>query len=295
MTVLIVDGIEISGFSDEIAPELDEQLAVVTRLGMRYISLRAADGKNIAQYTPEEAERTLRPRLEKAGVRVSSLGSPIGKVRLDDEEGYSLQIRQLESLCAVCRLLNCRYIRVFSFYIPEGRDPDSCKEEVLEKMRCFVEIAQRNEVILIHENEKEIFGDIARRERALLDEIHSPWLCCAFDFANFVQCGEDPRACWDILHDQVAYIHIKDALRDTGDIAVCGRGDGQIAPLLRRAIREDGYRGFLTLEPHLVLFDSLQGLETKDARAIIGENQARDGADGYRMQFEALCAILREI
>ena len=66
-----MEKIMISGFSDEISADFDEQLKVVSELGMEYISLRTADGKGIAEYTAEEAEEKLLPRLRAAGVRIS--------------------------------------------------------------------------------------------------------------------------------------------------------------------------------------------------------------------------------
>ena len=54
-----MEKIMISGFSDEISADFDEQLKVVSELGMEYISLRSADGKGIAEYTAKEAEEKL--------------------------------------------------------------------------------------------------------------------------------------------------------------------------------------------------------------------------------------------
>lgn len=290
-----MDGIWISGFADEISNDLDEQLSTVRQLGMRYISLRSADGKNVADYTPEEAATALLPRLKAAGVGVSSLGSPIGKIGVDDAGAYEKQLGQLERLCEICKLLDCRYIRVFSFFIPEGRDPEAYRDTVLEKLRGFESVARKHGVILLHENEKDIYGDTADRCLTLLKETGGPCLRAAFDFANFVQCGEDPVRAWDMLHEYVAYIHIKDAVSGSNENVVCGTGEGHIPELLQRAIRDEGYRGFLTLEPHLVLFDALQSLEQKAAADVIKENKAKDGADGYRMQYEALQGILSRI
>lgn len=78
--------VKISGFSDEISSDFTEQLRVVRDLGMNYISLRSADGKGIAEYSAEEVERELIPRLKKTQVNVSSIGSPIGKVSIEDRE-----------------------------------------------------------------------------------------------------------------------------------------------------------------------------------------------------------------
>ncbi len=289
------DGILISGFADEISSEFDAQLKTVTGLGMKYISLRSADGKGIADYTVAEIEEKILPRLKAAGVGVSSIGSPIGKVGIEDEEGFAKQLSQLEELCKICKVLDCRYIRMFSFFMPGGKDPADYREAVLAKMQKFIDVAEKYDVILIHENEKDIYGDIGSRCLDLMESLKSPCLKSAFDFANFVQCGEDTEQCWDMLKDYVVYFHIKDAVTKGKENVVCGTGEGKIKLLLDRAINQRGYRGFLTLEPHLVLFDSLASLETAAAEKIIKENKAKDGAEGYTMQYNALCGILKEI
>lgn len=289
------DRILISGFADEISSDFTKQLETVTKLGMSYISLRSADGKGIADYTEAEVKETLLPRLEQFQVKVSSLGSPIGKVGVEDEEGFEKQKKQLEELCRISRLLDCRYIRMFSFFIPEGKNPEDYRDTVLKKVREFLEIAKKYDVILIHENEKEIYGDTGTRCKELLDAMGDAHFQAAFDFANFVQCGEDTEVCWELLRPYIAYIHIKDAVTANQENVVCGTGEGKIALLLKRAITEEGYEGFLTLEPHLVLFDSLASLETTEAENIIKENKAKDGAEGYAMQYHALCNILDQI
>ena len=286
--------IVISGFADEIDPQLDVQLKVVRELGMEYICLRAADGKGIAEYSVEEIRESILPRLKEANVKVSSLGSPIGKIDIDDDEAYGQQLKQLDTLCQICNLLECKYIRMFSFWMKE-KNPDEWKDEVLRKLRGFADVAAKYGVILIHENEKDIYGDIGSRCKVILDELASPCFKAAFDFANFVQCGEDTAVCWEMLKEHVAYIHIKDAVAGKNENVLCGTGDGKIPQLLSKAIREDGYEGFLTLEPHLVLFATLQSLEIVDATEVISENKAKDGAEGYTMQYNALRDILNNI
>ena len=284
----------ISGFADEIDPQLDVQLKVVKDLGMEYICFRAADGKGVAEYTLDEVKERILPRLNAAGVKVSSLGSPIGKIDIDDDAAYEKQLAQLDTLCQICNLLDCKYIRMFSFWML-NKNPDEWKDEVLKKLRGFAEIAAKYDVILIHENEKDIYGDTAARCAGLLDELASPNFKAAFDFANFVQCGENTAECWELLKEHVAYIHIKDAVAGKNENVVCATGDGQIPEILKKAIREDGYEGFLTLEPHLVLFATLQSLEVVDATEVISENKAKDGAEGYAMQYNALKDVLAAI
>lgn len=289
------ENIHISGFSDEISSDFTKQLETVTALGMNYISLRSADGKGVAEYTVDEVREKLMPRLAQYGVKVSSIGSPIGKVGVEDEEGFEKQLVDLDRLCEIAKMLDCRYIRMFSFFIPEGKNADDYRDVVIEKLRRFDEIAQKHGIVLLHENEKDIYGDTAARCKVIFDALASPHFRAAFDFANFVQCGEDTEKCWELLRPYIEYIHIKDAVTDDKENVLCGTGEGKIRQLLTRAIRDEGYTGFLTLEPHLVLFDALQSLETEDAKNVIKENKAKDGAEGYAMQYNALKEILDAI
>jgi len=162
-------------------------------------------------------------------------------------------------------------------------------------MRGFLQIAKNYGIILIHENEKDIYGDTGMRCKNLMEALSDPCFLSAFDFANYVQCKEDPVECWDLLKNYVAYIHIKDAVVSNKENVVCGTGEGRIKEILERAILKEGYEGFLTLEPHLVVFDALSDLELADAKNIIIENKAKNGAEGYAMQYYALCGILETI
>lgn len=290
----MIQKLKISGFSDEIASDFNTQLAVVSDLGMKYISLRGIDGRNVGDFTVEEIKESVLPRLVKEGIGVSSIGSPIGKIYVQDEEGFVKQQIMLIRLCGICQLLNCPYIRIFSFYIPKDKEPDDYRDEVIAKIKLLAEIAERYDVVLLHENEKDIYGDISRRCKEMLTEVSSQHFKAIFDFANFVQCGEDTQACYELLKDDIAYIHIKDAVSTDHENVLCGTGEGKIPSILAQAI-SGGYNGFLTLEPHLVLFDSLKDLELEAAEDIIKDNKGLDGAEGYKLQYEALKEILRTI
>ena len=284
----------ISGFADEISSDFSKQIQVLNKLGIGYMSIRGVDGKNIGDYTLEEIEQSIVPRLEAGKIKISSIGSPIGKIDVDDEEAFQQQKRMLETLCQACKLFECDYIRVFSFFISEDKNPDDFKAVVIRKMQEFVAIAKEYGLILLHENEKDIYGDIGRRCKTLIDTINSPNFKGIFDFANFVQCQEDTRACYELLKDDTIYIHIKDAVYIDGDNVLCGTGDGKIQELLTDFIA-DGYEGFLTLEPHLVLFDSLKDLENKEATEVIKSNKAISAEEAFGMQYRALQDILKTI
>lgn len=289
------ENIKISGFADEIDPNFDAQLECVTSLGMKYICLRSIDEKSVAEFSIDYINDTVLPKLNQYGVGISSIGSPIGKVGVEDEEGFEQHCAALEHLCEVAKLLNTRYIRMFSFFIPEGKDPDSYRDIVLEKLHKFDEIASKHDIILLHENEKDIYGDTAARCKIIFDELASDHFRAAFDFANFVQCGEDTEVCWNTLDPYIEYIHIKDAITDGRENVVCGTGEGKIKELLTRAIKDENYEGFLTLEPHLVAFGNLKDLEVDDPQNVIKHDKAENGAAGYAMQYNALKEILDTI
>ena len=286
--------IEISGFSDEIASDFQTQLKTVNELGMSYISLRGINDKNIGDYSVEMIKKDVVPLLKQWDIGVSSIGSPIGKIYINDEDAFKKQLAMLKTLCEISQLLNCQYIRTFSFYIPKEDNFDTYKDIVISKLKEFTKIAEQYNIILLHENEKDIFGDIARRCKLILDEVNSPNFKAIFDFANFVQCGEDTQDCYDLLSDDIAYIHIKDAVYKDNFNVLCGTGDGQIESILVQFF-ESGYQGFLTLEPHLVVFDAIKDLELEHSTETIQNSAAKDGAEGYKMQYEALLKILSNI
>ncbi|MGY3480957.1 sugar phosphate isomerase/epimerase family protein [Staphylococcus cohnii] len=290
----MLKNIEISGFSDEIASDFQTQLKTVNELGMSYISLRGINDKNIGDYSVEMIKKDVLPRLKQWDIGISSIGSPIGKIYINDEDAFQKQLATLKTLCEISQLLNCQYIRIFSFYIPKEDNFDAYKEVVISKLKEFAKIAEQYNIILLHENEKDIFGDIARRCKLILDEVNSPNFKAIFDFANFVQCGEDTQYCYDLLSDDIAYIHIKDAVYKDNFNVLCGTGDGQIESILIQFF-ESGYQGFLTLEPHLVVFDAIKDLELEHSTETIQNSAAKDGAEGYKMQYEALLKILSSI
>ncbi len=284
----------ISGFSDEISDSLDKQIEVVKSLGMKYISIRGVNSKNIGEFTPQEFEHNILPTLKNTGIKVSSIGSPIGKVFIDDEEGFQKQLIVLDNLCKISNMLDCKYIRIFSFFIKKGLDYNNYENEVIEKIKQFTTIAEKYKIILLHENEKDIFGDIASRCKIIFDKIGSNYFKGIFDFANFVQCGEDTFKAYELLKEYILYFHIKDASYNLDYNVLCGTGDGNIEDILTMAIK-NGYKGFLTLEPHLAMFGSLQYLELEEASSVVNNSTNITGEEGYKMQYQAINKILEKI
>lgn len=285
---------KISGFTDEISSNLDRQVNAAKKLGLSHIAVRDVNGQNICEYLPEEVEEKIFPVLNQNNIMVSSIGSPLGKIMVDDEEAFRGQLRVAEQAACIAGILRCKYIRIFSFYIPEGDMPEKWEDMVISKIKKFVDIFEDHGITALHENEKEIFGDRAERCRSLFQKVDSKYFRGIFDFANFVQCHQKPGEAYEILKDDVDYFHIKDARYENGETEVCGKGDGEIEDILKIAFR-DGFNGFLTLEPHLAVFDGLASLERREVSEIIRKNKAKDGWEAFLTQYKALNTILEGI
>ena len=155
-----MEQIILSGFSDEIAPEFDKQLETIKEFGISHIELRAADGINVSDLT-EEKVKEVKAKLAAAGIGVSSIGSPIGKIGIAEE--FAPHLDKLKRTLEIQKELDAPYVRMFSFYLPKDRDPGEFREEVLDRMGKMVEEAEKWDSVLLHENEKGIYGENASR------------------------------------------------------------------------------------------------------------------------------------
>src|SRR3954471_7378983 len=238
----------LSGFIDEISPDFTEQCAVAADLGLRFAEVRSAWNINILDLKPEQLTQ-VKETLADHGLAVSSIGSPIGKIYIDEEFGPHLD--RMKHAADVAHELSAPYIRIFSFFLPHGTNPADHRGEVVERMRALARVAEDADVVLLHENEKDIYGDIPSRCLDIVRSVGSPHLRLAWDPANFVQVGVRPYTDgYAMLRPHVAYIQIKDARAADGTVVTAGHGDGEVAATIR-ALRHDGFDGFFSLEPHL--------------------------------------------
>jgi sugar phosphate isomerase/epimerase len=266
----------LTGFADEISPELDEQLETLAREEIRCLELRGVWGKNVLNLSDGELSE-IKERLDTEGVRVSSIGSPIGKIPVADP--FEPHMASFARALHVARYLGAPYVRVFSFYIPEGEEPGMYREEVLDRMGRLADAARIGEVTLLHENEKHIYGDVPDRCLDILRTVDSPHLRAAWDAANFVQCGVRPfTEGYAALRPYVEYVHVKDAVAATGEITPAGEGDGEWRPTLA-ALRDSGFDGYFSLEPHLQAAGPYGGFS---------------GPDLWRRAAQAFKGLLRE-
>ncbi len=267
----------LSGFADEISPDLDEQLAVLAAESISHLELRSVWSTNVADLDDGQVTR-LRRELDQSGVRVSAIGSPIGKIGIDAP--FEPELERLRRVADIASELGTTLVRVFSFYIPRGQDPQLYRARVMDRMAALAALAAERGLVLAHENEKEIYGDRPERCADIVASVGSPALRATFDAANFVQCGARPHAdAYNLLRPYLVYLQVKDALAATGEVVPAGQGDGQVRETLA-ALRDSGFAGYLSLEPHLASAGRLGGFS---------------GPDGFRLASRALKDLLAEL
>lgn len=252
MTKLIL-----SAFADEYSDSLIEQCEALNRFGIGYTELRFVDGKNVSELDKEEVER-VKSVLSDYGLGVSAIGSPLGKIRLDgDMEGHFETAKRVFETAAE---LNAKYVRIFSFYFPEGETRRQCRGRVLDALGRMLDVAGGFGVTLCHENEALIYGEQPEECLDLLSSLGG--LKCVFDMGNFALEGIDPVRAYEMLKGHIAYFHIKDAL-SAGAIVPAGKGEAKIKDILDRYKAEGGADTFITLEPHLQTFSGLNALAAR--------------------------------
>ena len=272
-------------FSDEAGQNLDEQIAALRDNGYAGMEIRKVEGQNVSALTIEQAKE-IDKRMKDAGLCVWSIGSPIGKIHLDSD--FEKHIDLYKHTLEVSAVFGAKAFRLFSFYMPKGAEDFSpYKNEVVERMGRFVDVAKDYDIKICHENEKGIYGDIASR---CLD-IHKalPELGGIFDPANFVQCEQDTLKAWEMLQPYVSYLHIKDA-NESGKVVPAGEGIANIGAILKKYYEMGGRD--LTLEPHLKVFDGFKELEQEGDQSII------DGCVAYptaRVAFDAAVVALNSL
>jgi sugar phosphate isomerase/epimerase len=262
--------IRLSAFADELGPDPALQFDTLARLGIVEIQLRGAWDKNVLDLSDDEL-RTLRSEADSRGLGYHAIGSPVGKTRIDAPVDQTLE--SLKRSANAARVVGCDRIRIFSFYRAPGQTPESIRHAVMDRMSKMAELARDEGVSLIHENEKDIYGDTAARCLDLAQSVPGISLC--FDFANFVQVDERPIEAWKALADHVTYFDVKDAIAASGKVVPAGRGDGDVRAILTDALSQ-GFSDRLNLEPHLSTAGQFGGTTSIE-------------------QFEIAVAALREI
>ena len=254
--------ITISAFADEIGPDLKLQMDTCRASGVKCIDVRAIDDKNVSQMTVPEASEYKR-RLDDRGFTVPCIGSPIGKIRMDED--FDAHLELLRHCGAVATAFGTNLIRVFSFYASRGANIADEREAVMDRLGAMVRVAESDDLILMLENEKRIYGAKPEGTRDILTTIRSDRLKGIFDPANYVEEGVAPyddgwAAGLDELTD---YFHIKDILTGAETCVPAGEGHGQL-PQIFADLKARDWCGYMALEPHMAASGQFSGFTGPD-------------------------------
>lgn len=268
--------IRLCAFSDEYSNDLDKQIEGLKRCNIALMEIRGVNGKNIADIDKETAVE-YRKKLDTNGISVWSIGSPIGKV--DIETDFDEYLEKVRHICALANIFGTKRVRMFSFFNAYDHS-----ELVMERLRQMVEVAIEYNVVLCHENEKEIYGDTVDRVLEIRDKVQG--LNFVYDPANFIQCKQDCLDALDKLYQFTDYFHIKDVDSDQ-QLVPSGYGEGRLRELIKRIDRDT----VLTLEPHLRVFDGYGSMDNTEMnhRFTYSTNE-----DAFMAAYNALKALLLE-
>lgn len=271
-----------SAFADEAADDLDGQFAALHDAKIGFIEPRSIDKRGILEFTEKELGE-IRKKLDAAGIRVGSLGSPIGKYGIDEDfESYK---KTFEKALVACSVLGTDKMRIFSFFVGQEELAEK-REEVLRRLSYMTERAARVGVRLCHENESRIYGQMPREVSDLLASL--PSLGGIFDPANYVVNGADALEGLRATLPSLAYVHIKDAARD-GTILPAGEGEGHIGDALDTVNAATDAAVMLTVEPHLRLFDAFGKI---DAHSLKGAHNFNNNRESFAFAVHALEQVL---
>ena len=254
------------------------------RNGLQGLEIRNVDGTNVSDITLEKAKE-VHEKMEAAGLKVWSIGSPIGKIGIGDD--FEAHLKKFKHTLEVAKVLECNNIRLFSFFMPGNEEPEKYHDEVIRRLKAMVEAAKGSGIDLCHENEKDIYGDIAKRCLEIHKEV--PELKGIFDPANYIQCGQDTLEAWEMLHPYIKYLHIKDA-KESGMVVPAGAGIGNLQKIVDAFYAQGGRN--VTIEPHLTVFEGLRELEAKDRELQVAEYKYPDADTAFDVACNALKALL---
>lgn len=242
----------LSAFADEISPDPQEQVDVLKKCGIRHIEFRSILKTNVLDLTDLQIQE-FKSLLDRNGITLSAIGSPIGKIKIDAP--FEPHLQRFQRAIELCKVFGTPNIRVFSYYKADAGDWDDWRREVLDRMWQKIRLAEKAGVRLLHENEHGIYGDDPQRVRDLmetvLEQVKGPHFAAVYDPANYVFCGYDPWQGWQLTKQWTAHFHIKDWVAGEKHGRPAGEGQGRIAEVMAEAVTM-GYDGFATMEPHLL-------------------------------------------
>ncbi|MEO1528641.1 MAG: sugar phosphate isomerase/epimerase family protein [Planctomycetota bacterium] len=308
----------LSGFADESANEklAVQQYTAFAALGLRYYSIRFVDAgegiKNVMMLNDAEIQHLVKMQGD-YGLKVSSIGSPIGKVKLlDVDDGTANRFVPFEkylaedvaTACDRAEAFGAKLIRGFAFYHPKGTAPEDHIDQVADQLGQIAEVCDKRGLTFGLEVEANLVGQTGQLLQKIAEKVDHPAMLTIFDGANIVTQGFTPDETFGeyvAMKPSMGWLHIKDyhdpsptgrithvdeaslanfVPADCGD---CGheailRDLKSFLPELHRRMTDRGADGvFLDLEPHVKGGGQFGGFS---------------GPDGFGVALRGLCRVL---
>lgn len=257
---------------DEISQDIGHVLRTLELTSLDTLELRMVGERNILYLSNEELE-DLKELLDESGVKVSGIASPVFKAPLNEEDEagqgaktedpdpfklsvstFAGHLELLKKAIFIAKLFDTRIIRCFSFM---GDCPfDNVVDAIAERFSCAAKIAEEEDIVLCVENEPSCYVQTSDHLKELLDRVQSRNVAALWDPGNAYCVGErDLLKAFHKIKDRVMHIHLKDVPEAVGEsiqFAVVGHGVLDY-PQQIREWRKAGYKGYLSLEPHLAI------------------------------------------
>lgn len=272
-----------SAFADEAGNSLDEQIKALVENGIHYIEPRNIDGKCIIDFSDEELLE-IRKRLNENGIRVGSVGSPIGKYSITDD--FDAYLPKVKRTIEVAKLLGTKYVRMFSFFVKQD-ELAIHRDEVIRRLREMVKLAEAEGVVFCHENESKIYGQMPNEVKDILTSV--PGLGGIFDAANYRMNNADTLEGIGATLINFKYMHIKDAIYSEQTIVPAGEGEGRIADVIDVINGHTDAEVYLTLEPHLHAFLAYKSIDDHELK---GKHKFNTGREAFDFAVYALYELL---
>lgn len=251
--------------TDEVSANFDEALDWVAGNGLKHVEVRVVDGKNFSTLSDEQVQ-DVRRRVEKRGLYVSAVSSPVFKCALDpsrpvasgdrfgqQEESVEAHFAKLDRVIAIAKQLGTKRIRIFSFW--REVEPAKHRDEIVAALKRAADVAAARDALLLLENEPACNGGFAAEIGDLVRAVNAPSLRALWDPGNEVYGGREAfPAGYALVKDVLAHVHMKDAYhRQDGSPRCVPMGCGDLALLAQlKALKADGYDGLFTIETHFV-------------------------------------------
>lgn len=284
--------VQLSGFADEAAvgKTAVEQLAAFAALGLEFYSVRFIDLgggiKNVMKLDEEELARLVALNHQ-YDMKVATIGSPIGKVKIVDKNDGSKNVyvpfdkylqEDVRHAIALAHKLGTKLIRGFSFYPPRGDDPEKYMAQAIDQLGQIAGLCQQEDVIYGLEIEANLMGRDGESLRRLHKHVNSPAMVLVFDGGNLSSQNLPAHRCYEEylkMRSALGWMHIKDYRIDPNlkwegfvdeerlkNFVPADEGDSghelilrdfrSLLPSLTTHMQKLGVPGvFLDLEPHL--------------------------------------------